>query len=128
METRVKHKPKVYVTNFAGHDYSKAEVYGEVVPLTRGNLDFGSLDRVKFYLAEQIAKSHHDDYVALSGSSFIAVAVCILWMTLHGRIKILNYDKLTNSYREFTMGEVANRNLLAEVLASCTDDPYRKDA
>lgn len=123
MEATVK-TPRVFVTNFAGHDYSKAEKFGTIIPLTRGNLDFGSLDRVKYYLAERIVLSTEDDYVALSGSSFIAAVVCCLWMELHGQVKILNYDKMTDEYRLFVMTARSNAGMLGDIMAGVTS-PYR---
>jgi hypothetical protein len=44
--------PRVFVTNFAGHDYTKAEKYGEIVWITKGYVSFHSLDRIKYRVCE----------------------------------------------------------------------------
>ncbi len=90
---------KVHVTNYAGHDYKEAERFGKIVYVTRGFVSFQSLDRLKFLVAEALMNSHADDYVLLSGTTLICSLSCMIWLELHNRIKILNWDKKTREYR-----------------------------
>lgn len=90
---------KVYVTNYAGHDYKEAERFGKIVYVTRGFVSFQSLDRLKFVVAEALIDSNKDDYVLLSGTTLICSLACMIWLELHEKVKILNWDKKTREYR-----------------------------
>jgi hypothetical protein len=59
--------PRVFVTNFAGHDYTAAEKYGEIVWVTKGYVSFHSLDRVKYRVCEALVGSTSEDWLLLSG-------------------------------------------------------------
>lgn len=110
---------RVYVANFAGHDYAPAAKYGQLVFVTRGFISFQGLDRVKFQVAQGMADSRPDDWLALSGTNIINVLAALLWYQMHGLVKILNYDKTTNTYREIIVTKENNVQLL-EVLNGAT--------
>lgn len=94
---------KVYVTNYASHDYTDAERYGEICFVTRGFISFQSLDRVRYQVAQGLKGATADDWLALSGTNIINVLAAILWFQRFGRCKILNFDKTTQKYREIIM-------------------------
>lgn len=94
---------RVFVANFAGHDYSKAKKYGELVPITKGFVSMQGLDRLKFQIAEAIATTAPDDYLVLSGANIICVLSAVLWFQLHGKVRVLNLDKNTRDYREIVL-------------------------
>lgn len=91
---------RVYVSNYAGHDYEAAEKFGEVRAITMGFVDFSSLDRVKYQVAQGIIDSSPDDYLALSGTNIVNAFAAMLWITLHGKVKMLNFNKENGVYRE----------------------------
>jgi len=105
-------KSRVFIANFAGHDYTKAEVYGELRFITKGFVSFQSLDRLKFQVAEQVVHSRPDDWLALSGTNIVNVLAAVLWFSMHGTVKILNYDKNTSTYREIVMEGTAINKLM----------------
>jgi hypothetical protein len=84
---------KVYVTNFAGHDYQHAERYGELVWITKGYVSFQSLDRVKYSIIEKIKDSSAEDWLLLSGTIIINVIAATVWLAIHGQVKLLVFDK-----------------------------------
>lgn len=86
----------------AGHDYSKVQKYGELCAITTGHVDFGSLDRIKFTVAEGIKETTADDYLVLSGTIVLNVIAAVLWYHKHGTVKLLVYDR-DNKYRELVM-------------------------
>lgn len=104
--------PRVFVANFAGHDYTKAEQYGELVFITKGFISFQSLDRVKYQVALSVAESHSDDWLALSGTNIVNVLAAVLWFSMHRTVKILNFDKNTGKYREIILEDAANNKLI----------------
>lgn len=108
-------EPRVFVANFAGHDYSGAEKYGALCFVTKGFISFQSLDRVKYQVGMGIKDSRPDDWLALSGTNIINVLAAVLWFGMHGQIKILNYDKNTGVYREVTITKRSSDSMM-EVL------------
>lgn len=99
-------KQRVFVTNYAGHDYTDAERYGEFVWITKGFVSFQSLDRVKFNIAELLIKeeSNKEDWLLLSGKPIICVVTALIWFALHQKVKILVWDqKNRNKYRELVL-------------------------
>ena len=103
---------RVYVSNFAGHDYADAQRFGELRPITMGFISFQSLDRVKFQIAEGIRDSRPEDFLVLSGTNIVNVLAALLWMSMHGKVRILNYDKSTHKYREIVLSDESNDLLM----------------
>jgi hypothetical protein len=97
---------RVFVTNFAGHDYEKAKQFGELYWITKGYVSFQSLDRVKFLITEQVVKSDKDDWLLLSGTPMISVVAALVWYALHKRVKLLVHDsKGDGVYRQLIISE-----------------------
>lgn len=102
----VETKPRVFVTNFAGHDYSEAEKYGEIVWITRGYISFHSLDRVKYRICEEVDKSTSEDWLLLSGIPIVCVLAALYWQWKHNKVKLLVHDKKKNGeYRELIVSD-----------------------
>lgn len=110
METGV---VRVFVTNYAGHDYSALNKYGKQVFITKGFISFQGLDRVKFTVAQGMMDSTAEDWLALSGTNILNVIAAVLWYQRHGRVKVLNYDKENRQYRELILTEENNTQLLS---------------
>ena len=98
MDTRT-----AWLTNLAGHDYTKLEVYGTVRPITKGYVNFQSLDRVKYDVVSALSEYHPNDYLALSGVSVIGVIAAVEIFRRYDTVNILNYDKDTQEYRTLTL-------------------------
>lgn len=94
---------RVYIANFAGHDYERAKKYGELLHLTKGFVSMQGLDRLKWQLAEAISETTSEDWLVLSGANIINVLAALLWYHRHGQVKVLNMDKNTRDYREITL-------------------------
>lgn len=104
---------RVFVTNFAGHDYEKAKQFGEIYWITKGYVSFQSLDRVKFLITEQIVKSDKDDWLLLSGTPLICCICAIVWFALHKKVKLLVFDqKGDGQYRQLIISEGSVIDLL----------------
>lgn len=105
---------KVFVTNFAGHDYTKAEKYGTITWITKGYVSFHSLDRVKFRICEALVDCREDDWLLLSGIPMICVVSALYWYHRHKKVKLLVHDKKGNGdYRELIITEKNFNDLFA---------------
>lgn len=97
---------RVYVVNFAGHDHTEAEKWGEVRFVTQGFVNFGSLDRVMYELAKGFEDSEPGDWLLPSGLLLLNVVAAAIWLRKHGELKLLIWDrnagegKSRGSYRE----------------------------
>lgn len=109
---------KVFVANYAGHDYTEAKKYGELVFITKGYVSFASLDRVLYVVTEALLESKPDDWLLLSGSGTICVFAALGWLHLHGRVNLLIFDqrskKEVTPYRE----SIITKESLDELLGS----------
>lgn len=111
-------EPRVFVTNYAGHDYTKAEAFGKVIPLTKGYVSFQSLDRVKFRIAETLLENEatEEDYLLFSGNSYISIVAALVWYAKHKKVKLLVHDiRDEGNYRLSTITE-KNINDILRVL------------
>lgn len=107
-------KPKVFVTNFAGHDYTDAERFGELTWITKGYVSFHSLDRVKFAICEKIMASAPQDWLLLSGIPVISALAAAFWYHRHKQVKLLVLDKKQkDKYRELIVTEKNFNDLIA---------------
>ncbi len=94
---------KVFILNKAGHDYSRASQWGELVPVVSGNMNVFRPDRSLFIIKEQMAKFDPEkDYLLLSGNTFGNVlSVMYLMHNLKDSIKRVNllvYDAKNVEY------------------------------
>lgn len=97
---------RIFVTNFAGHDFEAAKSYGEIYWITKGYVSFQSLDRVKFIITEQVVKSNKEDWLLLAGTPIISVISALTWYALHKKVKLLVFDKKgQGKYRELIISE-----------------------
>lgn len=115
---------RVFVTNFAGHDYASAEQYGELVFITKGYISFQSLDRVKYSVMEAIVKSTPQDYLLLSGTPVICAIAAVAWFCLHREVKLLIHDKKVKdriAYREMILNEKNFHHLIAALTEHVTE-------
>lgn len=89
---------KVYITNSAGHDFTNAKQFGELVWVTKGFVSFHSLDRLKHILSEKLAETKPEDYLLLSGTQVICVVASVIWYEKHKCINLLVHDKKHYGY------------------------------
>ncbi len=89
---------KVYVVNSAGHDFSKAEKYGELIPVVKGHVNVFRPDRSLFTITEGLADFQEEDYLLLSGNTFGNVIAALFLGNIIKKIKLLVYDAKNNDY------------------------------
>jgi hypothetical protein len=85
-------KPKVYIPNRSTHDFSAAEIYGDLVFLSSKNISSFKTNRIfrKFY--EILKDSDCEDYILLTGLTALNVIAAIIMEELHGRVNLLIFN------------------------------------
>jgi hypothetical protein len=91
--------PKVFIVNYAGHDYTAAESWGELVPLTIGHVPQGSLDRLMYDITK-LNDSGSEDWLLPSGLLILNVIASAFWMRKHKELRLLVRDRRNKTYRE----------------------------
>jgi hypothetical protein len=70
--TEFQRRSNVYVLNYGWHDYTAAERYGRLVPVTSGNVDHLHTDRLEHQIQSVLDGMDVDhDYILLSGSPMV---------------------------------------------------------
>lgn len=90
-------KRKVYVINRSGHDYSKAEKYGEIIFLSKGSMDKYKVNTIARKFADVMKDSSPEDYLLLTGLTVMSVIAASIFANKHGRINLLIH-RPDNSY------------------------------
>jgi len=96
---------KVWVVNYAGHDYSDAERFGELAFITKGYVSRGHLDRLLYEVAEGVAKSKPSDWLLPSGLITLNVLAAACWLHKHQHLRLLLWDNKRSQYREMKIRE-----------------------
>ena len=96
--------PKVYIVNYAGHDYSEAKPWGELVCLTIGHVPQGSLDRLMYDITK-LNESTSEDWLLPSGLLILNVIASAYWLSKHSELRLLVRDRKLKSYREMKISK-----------------------
>ncbi len=95
---------KIFVVNFAGHDFSKAFEYTGLpqeeaqINITEGNVDVFDIHRVVYTIKEKIKQSKEEDFLLLAGSIVLNCIAFSQWLERHGIVNLLIYNSKEKSY------------------------------
>lgn len=90
---------KIFVANKASNlDYKEAENFGEIVPVTRGYIDFTNIQKLSHEINKSIYLATEDDYLLLSGHNLVCAMVVWLWIKKFGSVQVLHFDKKEERY------------------------------
>ena len=92
--------PTVFIVNHAGHDYTKAERWGNLSCMTTGHVAQGSLDRLIYDVAIGLQRSEPEDWLLPAGLLILNVIAAAIWMRKHNELRVLVRDRKLNDYRE----------------------------
>ena len=84
-------KPKVFITNRAGHDFTPAEEFGELIFMTEGQQQRFNVSRMYSQFCEFMSDSTPDDHILMTGLSHMNSIACSIFAFLHGRLNLLLY-------------------------------------
>ena len=89
----------VYVSNMnKSHDYTSAELFGVLRPVTTGNYPVFKTARLIEEIIESLIESSQEDYLLVSGSSIVAALSMTVWLTMHEKVNILLFDRSESMY------------------------------
>jgi hypothetical protein len=94
---------RVWVTNFAGHNYVSAQSYGELRYIIKGYVSMRRTDRVVYEIVESLREAQPGDYLLLSGMNFINVIAALVWARYLGEVNLLVWDKKQKVYSDYTV-------------------------
>lgn len=102
---------KIYVTNYAGHDISKAFEYADSkiqVNITEGNVDVFNIDRLIYVIKQKLRDSKSNDFLLLCGATIINCIVFSQWLKKHKIVHLLLYQAREKTYilREITQDKM----------------------
>lgn len=102
-----KNNPTVWLVNKAGyHDYSAAEKYGDLKPITKNRVNIRNSDRLEAIIQDALLDASPDDYLLLSGHALINVLAVTFLYKRFGEVKVLYWDQMFKDYhlRELDFG------------------------
>lgn len=89
----------VFISNLSQSiDYSLAESFGTLRPITSGNYPIYKTARLADEIVAALMSSNKDDYLLLSGSSVVAGICMSVWLELHGEVHLLLWDPSQPAY------------------------------
>jgi hypothetical protein len=96
--------PKVFVLNKAGHDYSDAERFGEIVFCTEGSLD--KMDTQQMYrdLSTELSKSESCDFLLLTSLASLCSVASAIFAAKHGCLNLLLFHNDRYVVRSIFLG------------------------
>ena len=99
-------RPKVFVVNRSGHDYSAAKKYGDLVFVTEGRQNRFSVNTHGRSWAESLRDSGPDDLIILSSMNVLCSIGCALFASMHGCLNVLMFRNGKYVKRELSMKEL----------------------
>ena len=103
---------KVYIPNNSGHDFSKAEQYGELIFVTQGTIPPFDLNKMYREVVDTLQDSEEQDYIMVSGLTQINGMLMAVFGYKHGRLNLLIYDVKEEDYviRKIVLGNLIETN------------------
>lgn len=108
---------KVLVINRSCHDFSKAERFGQLIYLTKGNLNRYNISSMYRQFEKAIKDSSPEDLILLSGMTIMSTIASAMFSTRHQRLNLLIWKSDKQDYversidlseLELTIGELLN--------------------
>lgn len=94
--------PKVYIVSKSSHDFTDAERYGDLIPLSSGPMNRYNTNNIHRQFSDIMDESTEEDYILICGLSIMSSIACGIMAAKHGRLNILI----------FRQGRYVERNLI----------------
>jgi len=94
---------KVFIVNDSGHDYSAAEKFGELVPLSTGTVNKYHLTKMLRTFEPLMKDSSPDDYILQSGPSVMNCIACAYFASVHGQLNLLIFRLEGNGKQRYVV-------------------------
>lgn len=89
---------KVFVINQSGHDFSKAEKYGELVFLSEGKINPFKVNNMYRQFSSKMDNCQPDDYILVTGLSQLCMIAAGIQVHKHGKVNMLIYSSRDDDY------------------------------
>jgi len=89
-------KPKVFVVNKSTHDFSAAKVFGDIVYLSKNNLQKYSTSQAYRIFWPTLIQSDPEDYLIVSGLSMHCLVAAFILTLKHKRLNLLLFTEKNN--------------------------------
>lgn len=90
--------PVVWIVNEGGHTYEKAEQFGRLIALTRGNVNHFNLDRLMVNVGPRLQAATEDDYLLVSGTPILNGLVVSMWLAKFSKANLLQWSTRADGY------------------------------
>jgi hypothetical protein len=80
---------KVYIPNLSAHNHSDASRYGDLVYITKGQLQKYATNNMYRVWIEALRESQPDDYILLTGLNTLCSIGTAIFGAMHGRVNLL---------------------------------------
>lgn len=96
-------KRKVFIPNIgSGHDFSEAEKYGELVPITSGWVNPFETGVLMRKWKKALEDSSPEDYIVVTSLPILCMIGASLFVRMHGKLNLLLYSQ-QGKYRKRTI-------------------------
>lgn len=86
-------EPFVYIVNFAGHDFSDAQQWGEIKKVIDGYVRLDHPDRILYEVVEVLSLSEQKDWLLPSGLLLVNILAALAFYEKHGFVRLLVFDR-----------------------------------
>lgn len=93
-------KKKVLIVNRSSHDFSQAEIFGDLTFMSEGSVSRFSVSKIYRLFQPFIDKSNKTDYILLTSMNILCSIACGMFGAKHGRLNLLLYDPRNKNYLE----------------------------
>lgn len=91
-------EPRVFVANWGGHDYSDAQRFGTLVPVTSDRVNLFATDRLEMEMQRVLGDANPTDYLLVSGSPVVNTLCAGFLLRRLGRLRLLIWDARGQRY------------------------------
>lgn len=90
--------PIVWLVNEGGHDYTKLERFGRIMPLTTGSVNPFAMDRQALTMSHRLQMAEGFDYLAISGLQILNAVALALWLQKFPTANLLQWSNQRGEY------------------------------
>jgi len=92
--------PTVYIINQASHDFSNAEIFGQLQYMTSKPISRYATNKMYRVFKEALEDSTPDDYILITSLTVMNIIACGQFIKKHGKLNLLIHKTEDNSYIE----------------------------
>src|SRR6056297_3898159 len=83
----------VFIVSASAHDFSQAEEFGTLVPLSQGPCNRYSVNNIHRMFWPTLKESNPEDYLLVCGLGIMTAVATAIMSDLHGRVNFLLFKK-----------------------------------